>query len=52
MAISGHRTERVYKRYDIVSAKDNSDAAAKLEASTPTTDGHNRPDHRAQQILQ
>jgi hypothetical protein len=32
MAISGHRTESVYRRYDIVSPRDLKLASAKLEA--------------------
>jgi integrase len=32
MSISGHRTEAIYRRYDIVSGRDLLNAAAKLES--------------------
>ena len=32
MAISGHLTDNVYRRYDIVSRRDLTNAAAKLES--------------------
>jgi hypothetical protein len=33
MAMTGHKTEAVYKRYDIVSEQDLRDAAVKLAAA-------------------
>ena len=32
MAISGHLTDNIYRRYDIVSRRDLTNAAAKLES--------------------
>ena len=45
MSITGHRTESVYRRYDIVSDRDLKQAATKLESyigekRTDTEDGH------------
>ena len=31
MAISGHKTESIYRRYDIVAGRDLADAAARME---------------------
>ncbi len=38
-AITGHRTEAVYRRYAIVSSGDLADAARKLQAMTGTITG-------------
>jgi integrase len=42
MSISGHKTEAVYRRYDIVSPQDLKIAAAKLEAYIGGLRSHNR----------
>jgi hypothetical protein len=36
MKMSGHKTDSVFRRYDIVSNGDLRDAARKLDAATPT----------------
>jgi len=38
-AITGHKTEAVYRRYAIVSSSDLADAAKKLQAMTGTITG-------------
>ena len=43
MAMTGHKTESVYRRYDIVSERDLFDAATRLDAAQGHSHGHNRP---------
>jgi integrase len=43
MAMTGHKTESVYRRYDIVSERDLFDAAARIDAAQGHSHGHNRP---------
>jgi integrase len=43
MAMTGHLTESVYRRYDIVSERDLYDAATRLDAAQGHSHGHNRP---------
>jgi integrase len=43
MALSGHKTSSVFRRYDIVSAADLEDAAAKLDAAPQPAPSEERP---------
>lgn len=44
MSISGHRTEAVYRRYDIVSKRDLDLAAKRMEAYMEQSGSYNRGD--------
>src|SRR5262249_16478509 len=44
MAISGHKTEHIYRRYDISSSKDLADAAARMDQYFGSIQNQKQPD--------